>query len=64
MRIDRESDTPHCGTYNLLYNAGEMVKAGLGAAISINEILSDDIGLVFRPFDTLNSLNASLKIAL
>lgn len=27
-----------------------MVKAGLGAAISINEILSDDIGLVFRPF--------------
>ena len=39
-------------TYNLLYNATFMVRAGLGGAVCISDLLEGELrdGLVFRPF--------------
>lgn len=50
-------------TYNLLYNAAQLVRSGTGAAICIDGIAntSDGSGIVFRPFKP--KLTVSLTVA-
>lgn len=48
---DRERDLIIAATYNLAYNAGVMVRAGVGVAIIFDRLIdtSPSSGLVFRP---------------
>ena len=50
---DNYSSLNIIGTFNLMYNASLMVKAGIGCAVGIDQVVNttDTSDICFRPFD-------------